>query len=165
LLQIINPAIIVVLTSILPCIPFMRRRSTITLLLMGTILQATSSLWIWLLGGTITGVVLYLVQFTMGEAIGWPHLGDFQLSIIPKGSIGFYRAVGQLPTILLNFGNNALSAAYLTWFCADAKRCKEDNAPWLWFCVSLLAIATPLSLVIYYTGILKPETRSRHRFR
>jgi hypothetical protein len=157
LMQIINPGIIVLLTLILPFIPGIHRLSSVTWLIIGTTVQGLSPLWEWALGGTIKGTILFLVQFTIGEAVGIPNLGSIQLSIIPPGTVGLYKSIAQIPAIALGFSSNALSATFMSLLCTDAIVCKQDSAPLIWLCVSILCLATPISLLVYYYGTRRTD--------
>ncbi len=148
LFQAINPAMMIVLAAALPFTP-LNRVNTLVLLIAGTAVQALAPLWPWALPDAEWAVAVYMVQFTLGEALAMPRLSEFYMNLIPSGQEGFFTSVGQVPGIFLGLVLNALSALALDAYCGPgvgACRAARTHDLWLWVC--LASVTTPIAIAV-----------------
>lgn len=139
----INPAMMIILAAAIPFTP-LARLNTLFLLVVGTTIQALAPLWIWVFDGWEWPIAVYMVQFTIGEALAMPRLNEFFMSLIPNGSEGFYVSVGQIPGLLIGLGLHALGGLLLQSYCPSADECSAS----LWLIVICASIFTPVIVTI-----------------
>jgi hypothetical protein len=142
LIAVLVPVVLVVVVTRVGCL------AIAWVLVVGTSVQATAPLWVVVFPSSTVGTVVFLVQFTVGEAIAMPQYNDYLLSLVKRGNrLAYAHAIVQLPAMVGAVAQTLLSGALLNGFCADAASCSREaaaTAPYLWLVVSLLACTTPL---------------------
>jgi hypothetical protein len=147
----INPLLITVLAPLVPVVLGLLRvgnedTTIINLLIIGATIQGTSPIWAtaW---PTMSGIVAFLVQSTIGEAIVMPQLGDYHLRLVGKDLLAYSHAIIQLPYLVVVLVQTLLSGKLLDTFCANAQQC-GDGASMLWLAVAVLALTTPIGFIV-----------------
>lgn len=170
----LNPAMIVFLV---PLISFMTVKvRSYTMLIVGTILSAASvficfipdtmasaigSTWFgtWIfdywveapVGNQdpfVISLVLFIIVFTIGEAIWSPRLMQFSAEIAPRGKEGAYIALAVLPYFLGKIGATVM-ADILTgkYFNADMVEYPDHEFSWLW--IAIMCLLSPIGMIIF----------------
>ncbi len=156
----INPLLIPLLAPlVLPAIGKVTRGRSLVVITLGTALQANAPIWAFGMPN-LMGIVAFLVQFTIGEALAMPQLGDYLLRLIGDPTLLPYaNAIVQLPLLVVGAVQTVLSGALLDQYCASASQCpaQQQRPEQLWLVVALIALTTPIAFVAL--GILTTTTK------
>lgn len=102
-------------------------------------------------------IFISTVLISVGEAFYSPRLYEYPAAIAPKGQEGSYMSMSMLPYFIAKFFVGVLSGWLLQEFCPETgPRCSE----YIWLIVGLMAMATPVGLLIFKKYIqVKEEGR------
>jgi hypothetical protein len=100
LFQTINPLLMVGLALGMPLLHI--RAPTLVLLVLGSLTQALAPMAILIAPLAEWPVVVYVVMFTLGEALAMPLLAEYSMQLLPKGQEGFFLSVGQVRPLSLS---------------------------------------------------------------
>ena len=93
-------------------------------------------------------LVVFIMVFTVGEAIWSPRLMQFSAEIAPRGKEGAYIALAMLPYFLGKAGAGVLSEQMTTrYFNADQVIFPNHEIAWLW--IGGMAAISPIGLIIF----------------
>lgn len=93
-------------------------------------------------------LVVFIMVFTVGEAIWSPRLMQFSAEIAPRGKEGAYIALAMLPYFLGKAGAGVLSEQMTTrYFNADQVIFPNHEIAWIW--IGGMAAISPLGLLIF----------------
>ena len=153
--QAINPTLTFLLCLIIPRLDlYLRRRSTYLWIVIGTTLMTTSTLWL-LFVHDVWGVAAFQIHWTFGEVLSVPRFEELEMSVMPRGLVGWYLSAKQVPHLILRFLAYGASGMLLETFCASPESCRAPNAPapqlWLW--LGILLATTPIALTLYWRTI------------
>ena len=96
----------------------------------------------------LMSLVVFIMVFTVGEAIWSPRLMQFSAEIAPRGKEGAYIALAMLPYFLGKAGAGVLSEQMTTrYFNADQVLFPSHDVAWLW--IGGMAAISPIGLVIF----------------
>ncbi len=99
-------------------------------------------------------ITLMAVVYSLGEAFWSPRLYEYPAAIAPQGQEASYMALSMLPFFIAKFFAGGLSGALLAAYCPA----QGPRAPGrLWLIVGLMALATPVGLVVFKRWIRVPE--------
>jgi len=92
--------------------------------------------------------IIFIMVFTVGEAIWSPRLMQFSAEIAPKGKEGAYIALAMLPYFLGKIAATVM-ADILTgqYFSSDMVEYPNHELSWLW--VAGMCLFSPLGMVIW----------------
>ena len=170
----LNPAMIIFLVPLISILSINVR--SYTMLLWGTAISAGSvflcflpesvslaignswlGTWIfdyWLeapVGGQdpfVVSLVVFIIVFTVGEAIWSPRLMQFSAEIAPRGKEGAYIALAMLPYFLGKMGAAVMSEQLTTrYFNADMVAYPDHDKAWL--AIGLMAMVSPIGMLIF----------------
>lgn len=170
----LNPAMIVFLVPLISILSV--KISSYTMLIVGTTLSALS-VFICFLPDSVAGMigdtwfgtwlfdywveapvgnqdpfvislVLFIVVFTIGEAIWSPRLMQFSAEIAPRGKEGAYIALAVLPYFLGKIGATVM-ADILTerYFAASMTEFPSHEYSWLW--IAIMCLISPLGMIVF----------------
>lgn len=170
----LNPVMIIFLVPLISVITVNVR--SYTMLLIGTALSAASvflcfmpetismaladswfGVWVfdyWLeapIGNQapfMMSLVVFIMVFTVGEAIWSPRLMQFSAEIAPRGKEGAYIALSMLPYFLGKAGAGVLSEQMTTRYFNDTM-VLFPNHQVAWFWVGAMAAISPIGLIIF----------------
>ena len=93
-------------------------------------------------------LVVFIMVFTVGEAIWSPRLMQFSAEIAPRGKEGAYIALAMLPYFLGKAGAGVLSEQMTArYFNADQVIFPNHEIAWLW--IGGMAAISPLGLLLF----------------
>jgi dipeptide/tripeptide permease len=96
----------------------------------------------------LMSLVVFIMVFTVGEAIWSPRLMQFSAEIAPRGKEGAYIALAMLPYFLGKAGAGVLSEQMTTrYFNADQVLFPSHDVAWLW--IGGMAAISPIGLIIF----------------
>lgn len=108
-------------------------------MMLGTAIQTTAFLWL-AFAEAEWAVVVAVVHFTVGEAVGMPREPEIVATLVPDGTFGLYQGILSVPLALVQLGVMASSAALL-----------ETTRPrTMWLIVMGTTALTPLALAAYW---------------
>jgi hypothetical protein len=178
LFGVLNPVLIVILTPLLGLIT--RKIRSYHMLLVGTVISVGSTIFVILPVETFAGLeytwfgamvydhwlqvpvgfrnpfymgmTLFVIVFTVGEAIWSPRLLQFTAEIAPPGREGSYVALAYLPY----FGAKLIAGPMAGWllttytpeFGIDGEYMNYPSHQWIWIWIAATAALTPLGLVV-----------------
>jgi len=140
-----NPVLIFVLTPIVAA--FTTRRSTYGMMIVGTLIMASPT-FLLALGPNIFTLFGYLIIMTIGEAMWSPRFLQWVAEIAPKGMTGIYMGIGQFPWFLTKIITSLYSGWFLMKYCPEGMPPSEMHTETLWFIYGLIAMATPIGLLL-----------------
>jgi MFS family permease len=90
-------------------------------------------------------IFVYVVIYSVGEVFWTPRLYEYTAAIAPKGQEGSYMSLSYLPVFVAKFFVGGLSGLLLTRYCpATGPRHSQT----LWLIIALMAMITPIGLVL-----------------
>jgi uncharacterized membrane protein len=170
----LNPAMIIFLVPLIALLTTKIR--SYTMLLVGTLVSAASvflcfipDAWALAIGDSWFGtwildywleapegnrdpflisLIVFIVVFTVGEAIWSPRLMQFSAEIAPRGKEGAYIALAMLPYFLGKMGATIVSEQVTTrYFNAEQVVFPEHTTTWL--VIGSMAMLSPIGLIIF----------------
>ena len=95
-------------------------------------------------------IALMAVVYSVGEAFWSPRLYEYPAAIAPKGQEASYMSLSMLPYFVAKFFAGGLSGFLLRAYC-PAQGPRDSGTMWL--IVGLMALATPLGLILLRSRI------------
>lgn len=96
----------------------------------------------------VISLVLFIIVFTIGEAIWSPRLMQFSAEIAPRGKEGAYISLAVLPYFLGKIGATVM-ADILTSQYFDAKMTEFPNHEMSWFWIAIMCLISPIGMVLF----------------
>lgn len=108
--------------------------------------------------------IIFILVFTIGEAIWSPKLMQFTAEIAPKGKEGTYLALSLLPFFLAKLIAGPMSGILLNAYVPVGPN-KEILGPYpdhsmIWFWIGAMAIITPIGLLLMKGTFQKREEQA-----
>jgi POT family proton-dependent oligopeptide transporter len=148
----LNPILIFILTPIVTA--FTLKKDTYKMMIWGTLVMAAPTFFLTL-GPNFNTLMAYLILMTVGEAMWQPRFLQWVAEIAPKGMTGIYMGIGQFPWFL----TKVITAIYSGWFlqnyCPADTPFSELNTETMWFYYALIAIISPIGLVLARKWMVK----------
>jgi MFS family permease len=148
----LNPILIFFLTPIVAGLT--ARANVYRMMIYGTFVMAIPT-FLLALGPNVFLFLLYVLLMTIGEAMWQPRFLQWIAEIAPEGKTGLYMGVGQFPWFLTKVVTGFYSGWFLTQYCPANTPPSEMNTQTLWFIYGLIAIVSPIALVIAKDWMLK----------
>jgi len=130
------------------------KRSTYTMMIAGTFVMAAPT-FLLALGPNIYTLFAYLVIMTIGEAMWSPRFLQWVAEVAPKDMTGIYVGIGQFPWFLTKVITSLYSGWFLTQYCPSGLPPSELHTETLWFIYGLIAIISPIGLILARRWMLK----------
>ena len=106
--------------------------------------------WLHVPGTTVNPLYVSIffasVIISIGEAFYSPRLYEYPAAIAPKGQEGSYMSLSILPYFVAKFFVGMLSGWLLQTFCPEVG---PRASHYIWLIVGLMALATPLCLLVF----------------
>lgn len=107
----------------------------------------------------LISLVIFIMVFTVGEAIWSPRLMQFSAEIAPRGKEGAYIALAMLPYFLGKAGAGVLSEQMTTRYFTDNQVLfPSHDVAWLW--IGGMAAISPIGLIIFRGVFAKREAEA-----
>ena len=104
----------------------------------------------------VISLVIFIMVFTVGEAIWSPRLMQFSAEIAPRGKEGAYIALAMLPYFLGKAGAGVLSEQMNARYFTDYQVVfPNHDVAWLW--IGGMAAISPIGLIIFRGVFAKRE--------
>lgn len=104
----------------------------------------------------LISLVIFIMVFTVGEAIWSPRLMQFSAEIAPRGKEGAYIALSMLPYFLGKAGAGVLSEQMTArYFNADQILFPQHEIAWVW--IGCMAALSPIGLLLFKGVFAKRE--------
>lgn len=143
----IDPAIVLVGTLLQPCLK-LGSVPPLRMIVLGVLVQASAVLWPLFFARAEWAVVVFMVQFAIGEVMAMPRITDYVMRLLPKGYESRVSSLGQLPRIVAHLGQMMLSGHLLEAFCPSAAACGAESVAVIWMVIAAIAYVTPVVLLV-----------------
>jgi dipeptide/tripeptide permease len=153
-----NPLLIFVLTPVVTA--FTAKKRTYSMMIWGTLIMAAPT-FLLALGPNIITLFAYLIIMTFGEAMWSPRFLQWIAEIAPKNMTGIYMGIGQFPWFLTKVITSLYSGWFLMEYCPAGVRPEEMHTETMWFIYGLIAMVTPLTLLLARRWMVK-GFRTKH---
>lgn len=154
----LNAALVIVLVPVFTSAWEVLRPTTPVVLLTGASLSGFSPFWLVALPPGITGVILFVVTFSIGEAIWSPRLYEYTVSVPREGREGLYVACASAQLYLSKFLAGVSSGYLLHAYCPAPDGIKSGcQTRSLWLAISCTTAATPVLLGVF-RSVLFPKS-------
>ncbi len=141
----LNPVLIFILTPIIAGLT--AKADVYKMMIYGTMVMAVPT-FLLTVGPNLYLFLLYVLMMTIGEAMWSPRFLQWIAEIAPKGKVGLYMGVGQFPWFLDKVFTGFYSGYFLEKYCPKGVPPSEMNTGFMWFIYGLIAIITPISLIL-----------------
>jgi MFS family permease len=148
----LNPILIFILTPMVAALT--TKRNTYNMMIIGTFVMAFPT-FILALGPNINTLMAYLIIMTIGEAMWQPRFLQWVAEIAPKNMTGIYMGIGQFPWFLTKIVTSLYSGWFLMKYCPADTPPSQMNTETMWFVYGLIAILSPLGLLLAKKWMMK----------
>ncbi len=100
-------------------------------------------------------ITIFVIIFSIGEAIWSPRLYEYTASVAPKEREGSYMGMSLLPYFVAKLVVGPLSGWLLALYCPEEG---ARNSQMLWFIIAAIAVVGPISIVML-KNVIKPKSR------
>jgi hypothetical protein len=96
----------------------------------------------------LVSLVVFIIVFTVGEAIWSPRLMQFSAEIAPRGKEGAYIALAILPYFMGKIGATIMADLLTTqYFSQDMVEFPNHEMAWFW--IGAMALISPVGMIIF----------------
>lgn len=148
----LNPILIFILTPMVAALT--AKKNAYDMMIIGTFVMASPT-FILALGPNINTLIAYILIMTIGEAMWQPRFLQWVAEIAPKNMTGIYMGIGQFPWFLTKVITSLYSGWFLMKYCPADKPPSEMNTEMMWFIYGLIAIVSPVGLLLARKWMLK----------
>lgn len=146
----LNPLII---TFAVPLVAAMTRKvNVISMMILGTAVSAAST-FILAPAPDVTLLILYILIFSLGEAIWSSRFFEYVADLAPAGQVGAYMGLAGIPWFLAKFTTGFYSGFMLEKFIPETGA--QDSGT-LWTVYGFIALLSPLGLLLLKKWMDKP---------
>jgi MFS family permease len=148
----INPILIFILAPLIAGLT--TRANVYRMMILGTTVMAIPT-FLLSVGPNIYLFLLYVLISTIGEAMWQPRFLQWIAEVAPKGMVGLYMGVGQFPWFMTKVITGFYSGWFLMNYCPINTPPSEMNTGVMWFIYGLIAIVSPIGLLLARKWMLK----------
>jgi proton-dependent oligopeptide transporter, POT family len=145
----LNPLIIVIFVPLFAALT--RKVNIITMMILGTAVSALTT-FILVPGPHLTTLILYVVFFSLGEAMWSSRFLEYVADLAPAGQVGAYMGLAGIPWFLAKFTTGWYSGAMIARFLPAGG--PQDSGT-LWLVYALFACLSPLGLLLGRRWVLR----------
>jgi MFS family permease len=153
-----NPLLIFILTPMVAALT--SEKDTYRMMILGTFVMAAPT-FLLTLGPSLWTVFGYLIIMTVGEAMWQPRFLQWVAEIAPKNMTGIYMGIGQFPWFLTKIITAMYSGWFLMHYCPEGVLPAETHTQTMWFIYGLIAISSPIALILAKKWMGKGLDRKR----
>jgi MFS family permease len=96
----------------------------------------------------LVSLVVFIIVFTVGEALWSPRLMQFSAEIAPRGKEGAYISLAVLPYFLGKIGATVMADMMTAqYFSQDMVEFPDHRMSWAW--IGGMALISPIGMVIW----------------
>jgi dipeptide/tripeptide permease len=138
----LNPLIIVIFVPLIAA--FTRRVSVLTMMIIGTAISALTT-FILVPGPNLTTLIVYVVVFSLGEAVWSSRFLEYVANLAPAGQVGAYMGLAGIPWFLAKTTTGFYSGAMIARYIPESG---PTDSGTLWLFYGLFAMITPIGLLL-----------------
>jgi len=138
----LNPLIIVIFVPLFAALT--RKVNIITMMILGTAVSALTT-FILVPGPNLTTLILYVVFFSLGEAMWSSRFLEYVADLAPAGQVGAYMGLAGIPWFVAKFTTGWYSGAMIARFLPEGG---PQESGTLWLIYALFACLSPLGLLL-----------------
>lgn len=148
----INPILIFIFAPIVAGLT--AKANVYKMMIYGTIVMSVPT-FLLTIGPNVYLFLLYIFIMTIGEAMWQPRFLQWIAEVAPKGMTGLYMGVGQFPWFLTKVITGFYSGWFLMKYIPIDTPPSEMNSGMMWFIYGLIAITSPIGLILAKKWMLK----------
>jgi MFS family permease len=148
----LNPIFIFILTPMVTALT--SKKNTYKMMIIGTAVMASAP-FLLTFGPNEALLIAYIIVLTLGEAMWQPRFLQWVAEIAPKDMTGIYMGIGQFPWFMTKILTSLYSGYFLMKYCPENTPASAMNTEYLWLIYSMIAIITPVSLLLARSWMLK----------
>jgi len=137
----LNPFVIVIFVPLIAA--FTRKAKVLTMMIIGTTLSAAVT-FILVPGPHLSTLILYVVLFSLGEAVWSSRFLEYVADIAPPGKVGAYMGIAGVPWFMAKFTTGFYSGFMLERFCPEGGLLDTGT---MWLIYGIIACISPIGLV------------------
>ncbi|MBL0061383.1 MAG: MFS transporter [bacterium] len=149
-LQGLNPLIITIAVPLVAALT--RKINVIKMMVIGTVISAAST-FILAPAPDLTLLILYILVFSIGEAIWSSRFFEYIADLAPAGQVGAYMGLAGIPWFLAKFTTGFYSGFMLEKFIPEQG--VQDSGT-MWVIYGFIALLSPLGLLLLQNWMVKP---------
>lgn len=151
----LNPLVICVFVPLFAALT--HKVKVIDMMLIGTFVSAATT-FLLVPGPDLTRLVLYVIIFSLGEALWSSRFLEYVAALAPTGKVGAYMGLAGIPWFLAKFTTGLYSGTVLDIF-VPAQGVQHSGQ--MWFIYALIAMISPLALLLGRNWLLRGEKEAR----
>ncbi len=140
----LNPFIILIGTPFVAVVT--KNLHVVTMMIIGTSVSALSTLLL-VPGPDTTMLLLYVIVFSIGEALWSSKFMEYVAEIAPKDQVGSYMGIAQVPWFVAKFTTGLYSGYMLQKYCPPVGGGQQDTTT-MWLVYLCIALTTPIGLIV-----------------
>lgn len=150
----LNPFIIVIFVPLIAA--FTRKVNVITMMIIGTAISALTT-FILVPGPHVGTLIIYIILFSLGEAVWSSRFLEYVASIAPAGRVGAYMGLANLPWFLAKFTTGLYSGSMIAHFMPkDAEMSvRATGSCEMWLIYAIIACVSPILLIVFRKWLMK----------
>ncbi len=141
----INPILIFILAPLVAGLT--ARANVYTMMIIGTLVMALPT-FLLIIGPFVVPFLVYILLMSIGEAMWQPRFLQWVAEVAPPGQTGLYMGIGQFPWFLTKFVTGLYSGYFVATYIPNPETGLAMNTEFMWFIYALIAMITPISLII-----------------
>lgn len=138
----LNPLIIVIFVPLIAALT--RKANVVKMMIIGTSISALTT-FILVPGPNLTTLILYVVLFSLGEAVWSSRFLEYVANLAPAGQVGAYMGLAGIPWFLAKFTTGWYSGAMISEFIPAGG---PHDSGTMWLIYALIAMISPIGLII-----------------
>jgi dipeptide/tripeptide permease len=138
----LNPLIIVIFVPLIATLT--RKRNIITMMIVGTSISAVTT-FLLVPGPHVGRLILYVVLFSLGEAVWSSRFLEYVANLAPAGQVGAYMGLAGIPWFLAKATTGFYSGLMIQRFIPE--RGPQDSGT-MWLVYACVAMISPLGLFL-----------------
>ena len=138
----LNPLIIVIFVPIFAALT--RKVKVVNMMIIGTALTAATT-FVLVPGPNTTMLIMYILLFSLGEAMWSSRFLEYVADIAPAGRVGAYMGLAGIPWFLAKFTTGLYSGSMLEIFIPKSG---TPNTSMLWLIYAIIACISPIGLIM-----------------
>ncbi len=147
----LNPLVICVFVPLFAALT--HKVKVIDMMLIGTFVSAATT-FLLVPGPDLTRLVLYVIIFSLGEALWSSRFLEYVAALAPAGKVGAYMGLAGIPWFLAKFTTGLYSGTVLDIFVPVQG---VQHSGQMWFIYALVAMISPLALLLGRNWLLRGE--------
>lgn len=141
----LNPFIIVIFVPLIGALT--QRVSILKMMIIGTTLSAVTT-FILVPGPQLNLLILYIVLFSLGEAVWSSRFMEFVADLAPAGQVGAYMGFANIPWFLAKATTGWYSGPMIAALLPGPDGQGADHSGTMWLIYGLIACISPIGLVL-----------------